>query len=276
MRSPLVTFALCWVALPVGLTPMEADAQVQCGDTITEDATLQENLSCLTGLTLVGPASLDLNGYSVSCDCPRVIAVTGRQARLHSGTVAISSGGPRVTLTGEGHHRVHDVQISGARGAAIAIVSPRNLIVHNRISSIVSTPAVDVLAEHNVIRNNEITTFLGAVMVAFPKNRILGNHISTLDGTPLTLHGLANRTHVRDNIIRAGGDEQFRPAGIEVDTDRNIIVHNEVTRYKEGIKLEQGAERNRVIRNTAINSLNLDLVDENVDCDGNIWAAEHF
>lgn len=270
MRCPPVIYALCSIAIAVSLKPERADAQVQCGDTITEDAVLDRDLSCLDGLMLVGPATLDFNEHFVTCDCAPTIIVTGRRARLHSGVVF-----SLVTLAGDGSHLVRDVRIDG-RGIGLSIVSSRNVIVHNRIGGFFF-PAVEVLAERNVIRDNSISTSAqDGLWVSFPRNRIIGSMISTLAGNALTLYGLGDRTHVMDNII-LGGDTPFsNGVGIEVSTDHNLIMANEVSAYVEGIKLKQGAKKNKVNRNIAIDNLEFDLVDNNPDCEKNIWAKNQF
>ena len=272
----LAIMALC--ALTLAALSEPADAQVPC--TITEDTRLEQDLSlggiggCGNGLTLVGPASLDLNGHSITCgDCSPVVLVTGRRARLHSGRLSPDMQRFTLVLSGEGKHYVHDIETGRSEG--IAIVSPMNTISGNRIRG--RTSAVDILSEKNQIYNNDIVADINPIWVAFPKNQIHRNRILTIQGSGITVYGLGSNTRIKNNTITTeSGLDQSREAGIEFSTDNNHISHNDVSAYEEGIVAREGAERNQIIANESTDNDGFDLVDENFNCDRNHWIRNTF
>jgi parallel beta-helix repeat protein len=85
--------------------------------------TLENDLdSCAPGtpaLTIVGPATVDLNGFSVTClpsgsQTAAGIVVVGKRATVRNGTVQLCSTGVR--LLGEGAHRVEQITVATSDG----------------------------------------------------------------------------------------------------------------------------------------------------------------
>ena len=109
-------------------------------------------------------------------------------------------------------------------------------------------------------------------MVAGPSNRLINNVVrpqGQLPGIVLTEAGPS--TTVLGNAV-AGAT-----VGIAVDSDRNLIVANDVRDNQEdGIRLATGAESNVVLGNQARSNGGFDLFDGNPDCDANLWVANQF
>ena len=95
----LTIFGVAMVGLA---TSSQVSAQVACGDEITGDAVLEGDLQCAEkpALTVTGPGSLDLGGFTVTClDNGTGIQVVGN-ARLTNGKVTACNDG--LALSGRG------------------------------------------------------------------------------------------------------------------------------------------------------------------------------
>jgi hypothetical protein len=62
-------------------------------------------------LTVIGPATLDLGGFTVGCTAAPGLVVRGRAANVSNGTFTFCS--PAVTIEGEGRHSLTAVLTSG-------------------------------------------------------------------------------------------------------------------------------------------------------------------
>ena len=108
-------------SLLLGLTgppfTAQAQAQVMCGDIIGDEpgekkVVLQQTLEDCDGveaaLTVIGPATLDLNGFEVNCDdqdgdgsVPHGIIVKGGRAKIKNGRVEGCARGMWLTESGK-------------------------------------------------------------------------------------------------------------------------------------------------------------------------------
>ena len=92
LSSRLASFGGLVLALAVSTSPAMA---VKCGDTITKNTVLTANLPCKVSpaLFVKGPATLDLNGHTVSCttndgEYSEGITISGKGATIKNGIVS--------------------------------------------------------------------------------------------------------------------------------------------------------------------------------------------
>jgi parallel beta-helix repeat protein len=249
---------LLLILAPVGA----AAGPVGCGDIITEDTVLDQDLDCSgtearTALTVEGPATLDLNGHVLTCDVRAFgVALTRGRARLVDGTVTGCIFA--VALVGDGRHTVRDVTLTE------------------------NTVGIDSESPGNRIERNWVDHFGQAIRVIAPDNRVIGNYIDgTGPSTPpaptpnlgIELAGrpdsAADSTTVIGNVVIGS------IRGIELNTDGNAIRANQLSDNTFGIVVEIGAESNVLTGNHAEGN-DVDLLDENFDCDDNDWRGNSF
>jgi len=200
-----------------------AEAQVACGDVIgpNETVVLQGNLErCGPGpaaLTVVGPATLDLNGFSVICQSAGVdtavgIVVVGKRATLRNGTVQICQRG--VHVLGEGSHRIEGVTVavadagSGRLGEGFRVESSGNRLIDN--ASLQSGDS-------------------GFLVLGASGNRLIGN-LSFFNAFGFQLAS-TERTTLRDNVASRNTNRGFL---LDRGT-RNTVVDNTATDNSVGI-----------------------------------------
>ena len=243
---------------PVG----PAAGQVACGDTITEDTVLDQDLDCgrfggfgLFALTVEGPATLDLNGHVLTCNPsappPGGVLLDGTRARLVDGTV---TGCPfqAVLVRGGGGHTVRDVTLT-QNSVGILVVSSGNLI------------------KRNSLEDNDHP----GIQVSGSDNRLIGNHINgvivprDVVGVGILLTTFADSTTVIANVVTGMDDE-----GIIVQTNENTIRANKLSGNRIGILVS--GQSNTLTGNIATGNDEDDLIDENAGCDDNDWHGNTF
>ncbi|CAH0992068.1 hypothetical protein SIN8267_02183 [Sinobacterium norvegicum] len=104
--------ALCCLAFSAINTPVYA---LECGDVITTPSFLFKQLSCSESpaLTVVGPATLSMNGFSVTCDSQEGgvgILLSGSDGFISGGEVSGCRQG--VVVDGSGGHSVFGMTVS--------------------------------------------------------------------------------------------------------------------------------------------------------------------
>jgi hypothetical protein len=195
--------------------------EVNCGDTITEEVVLQRDLDCELGagehgLTVQGPATLDLGGFNVSCEGnggDSCVVLVGAGARLQSGGVhtgrrdglfpdPASSPTPAVRVAGAGGHTVEGIDaFAGYEAVAstcFVVESDGNRLQDNRAfgrqsfyvegndnfltenTSLQSSDfAVEIRGANNhLLQNTLISGESTAILVDGPNNVIIGNQIA--------------------------------------------------------------------------------------------------
>ena len=297
------------VGLFVGSDLASAQAKrhgLQCGDTITRDTVLRRVLDCgeaggAFGLSVQGPATLDLDGHGVRCSSddntgPGVcVILVGEGARLKGpgGVGARDVTGTAIAVAGDGGHRVSDVNWSSGETDGIQVISDNNTLEGNFGDG---NPGFVITGNGNILEGNtdisrDVASFLvlGAeniltrntvlgdfgIGVRGPSNRLINNVVRAQD--PANSHqgiGLgkdAASTTVLGNVVVGAS------IGIPVASDRNLIVANDVRdSQQDGIRLAAGAESNVVLGNQARSNGGFDLFDGNPDCDANLWVANQF
>jgi parallel beta-helix repeat protein len=242
-------------------------AQVACGDTVRSDARLTANLSCSSdpALTVIGPASLDMAGFGITCTSPTAdgIVIRGSGARLLSSARRgrVSGCDDGVKLRGIGRHSVTDIWSDGNASDGFEIESRNNRLQRN-------------LATNNRDQGFEVAT---------PGNQLNGNAVRRNDDG-FRIHGSGNR--LRSNTARnnrsdgialergAGGSlivgnvsRDNRGRGLDLQSNNNTIQANLIVDNRDdGIRVRRDAENNRLTLNRA-NDNRTDMRDDNPSCD---------
>jgi parallel beta-helix repeat protein len=275
-------------------TAAPAAAQVRCGDVIGPDqsVTLDRELSgCAPGaaaLTVVGPATLDLNGFSVICqdagvNTPLGIVVVGKRATVRNGSVQRCSTG--VSVLGEGSHRIENVVAAlGDKGVApggegFVVESDGNLLTGNTAVQNSAEGFRLIEVDRNRLTDNR-AFFNGAsgfeVLVG-RRNSLRGNVANDnslfgffLDGGSFTPGG--GRNKLEDNSA-SGNQQGFfvdsedgsrldgntanenREDGIFVVLTRSVRVSDNEANDNGGSGIIVASAKNtRITRNTALNN----------------------
>jgi parallel beta-helix repeat protein len=274
-----------------------AQAQVSCGDTITSNMELTENLVCTDQpgtrvLTVTGPAKLDLNGFSVICDDgddpdDDGIVLEGRSAKLQNGTVARCDDGVR--LEGDGHHTVSGVITLQNDGDGFDVRSNHNHLVRstgllNESDGFEINGDFNVVAmSHGVANRNEGIDLDGGDGNQVANNTVLGNSTGDAGNGGLEVSDGSDDNHVISNFVAANDAHESDEAGIVLlGGDGNNVKGNTVrANRRNGILARDGSEDNSFQGNTATgnniaDSGDHDLSDDNDDCDNNKWKGNKY
>jgi parallel beta-helix repeat protein len=241
-RSLVGILIMAALALAFGGTDASASRErVRCGDTITQDTKLKNDLvNCPNNGIVIGAddITLDLNGHTVDGDgvvgCEELYACDfGVDNGAGHRGVTIKDGSIRefataVVVLGADHNRLHGVSSShNILGGVLLIESPRARIEQNSISAnglttdqagLIVFDSSDVRIDGNsVFDNGDIGMFLQGV----DDSRVERNSVSGNPEAGVILDG--NRNEVSGNRASRNGD------GISVGGDSNTIVSNRVS-----------------------------------------------
>jgi parallel beta-helix repeat protein len=225
-----------------------AQAQVNCGDTITTPAVLTEDLFCGgfdPALTIVGPeGSLDMRGFTVSCEGTTAdgIELEGDGAVLRNGVV--TSCGDGVRLQGEnGRLSRMIVEDNSDVGVFVADDAGSGNLVRDTIS-----------------RNNGDDGFsdFSAGGNTYERNVATGNELNGFQ-----IGSISSGNTLRHNLAANNGLH-----GFEIDNDNHLVTQN-VAKENEGDGFQIQESNNRVTLNLALKNLG-DGIDVGLDGTGNI------
>jgi hypothetical protein len=260
----------------------------ECGDVITKSARLDRDLICTSdpALTIDG-GSLDLNGFTVSCDRTVVgVLLEGRGAHLKDG--AVTGCELAVWVAGSGKHRIQGLTAS-ASNQGVLVESDGNRLSHSNVLRGLNDAAVQVNGSNNHLRSNSIAGSLDqGFEINGNDNRIIGNRIGAV-AEGVQLAGNGNRVARNDIIgttdrgveVREGAHviEHNRIAdgtadGIAIFSDGNDVARNVILKHADQGLFVSGfantLERNRVLLSGT------DLTDATEDCDDNQWQNNTF
>ena len=292
-------------------TPAAHAQTVGCGSVIGPNANvvLTADLACtrLTGgITVIGPATLDLGGHVITCapETDRAIAVTlvGKRAQLKNGSIAGCKVG--VELAGDGRHRVEQIAAtlnveaafrmdSGANtlrgntgagttsGIDFVVRSDRNLLVGNTTAIDGLPPApigFRVVGSRNRLRGNTSANhrqFGFHLDFASERNVLHGNTASGNGSSGIQVDGL--RTSLTGNAVLANGHEGILVNGSGARLTRNEVRDN----GSSGIRLFQDVGDAVIAHNTVLGNDRRDLgawdlEDDTPGCSTNRWRANVF
>ena len=276
---------------------------VECGDTITGSTRLERDLICTNDPALtVDGGVLDLGGFTVVCDHPPPppvppatgvgILLEGEGARLSDG--AVTGCFVAVQVAGDGGHTVRGLTAS-AGNQGILVESGGNRVLDSHILRGLEDAAVQVNGSDNLLRGNQVA---GSSDQGFEingsDNQIVGNSIGGV-AEGIQLEG--ERNHVLRNRIVGATDRGIDVRGLVEPTGGHVIADNLIVDGVDGIATLESSNGNRISRNTIYGNsdqgifagtlgntiegnralLNtVDLQDNTVDCDDNLWRDNEF
>ena len=264
----LIRLLLCLAAIVCGvlvLGPSPADAShVQCGDTLTADATLDTDLlDCPNNGLVIGVdgVTLHLNGHLIDgdatefADCPqREICDAGVVIDGHDG-VTVRDGSVREFGIG--------VLVSGSRESRIVGISSSN---HEFFGAVLGgstrSEVRDSSLSHNVAPEGD-----GLGLFGSDDNKIVGNSIEDNPGPGIHIEdstaNLVKRNRMAKNgpaMLVEGDDNEIRRNRIAhgggilvVKANDNAIVANRISRASDALGVEKGSG-NLVAFNTVIDA----------------------
>ncbi|WP_444932795.1 right-handed parallel beta-helix repeat-containing protein [Microbulbifer sp. JTAC008] len=227
---------------------------VDCGDVITEPATLTEDLVCeftdAPALTIQGPTgSLYMNGHSLTClgsDAGNGIVLIGTSAELSTGTV--NGCNDAVLLLEAGGHTVYGINALLPLDDAIVVSSDSNIVTGNYAlgDGNDSDDGIDINGNLNFISQNIIELSGDEGMeVDGTSNTIIGNTITGSDSDGVELDG--DFSVFVSNIVQDNDN-----TGIEIEGSSCTVSNNTTTENgSSGISLEFSASNNGISQNTS-------------------------
>lgn len=279
MRAmPIVALAL----LGAGVTSPAGAQEPGCTLVVTEDTTLDRDISCSDGaaIEIAAPGiTLDLGGHTVTggedgIANPGFDRVTIRNGRLDTDGVGVS-------LTGAQRNVIEGLRLFTAIQSTIRLVdSDHNRIVGNRSSGYRAGIDLREGSDRNLVSgNSEGEAYGGTRVTDSDHNLIVGNRFRMFETSALVLtRSLGNRiahnrlqgTYEAEVVLRAShgntvshNDISARnpasspppPAGVMLeDSNRNHIRHNSMTEQVTGLAITSG-RRNLLARNRAFGNV---------------------
>ena len=284
---------------------------IGCGSVVGPNQTvvLDANLACTRvtgGITVVGPATLDLGGRLIGCaaEADRAIGVTlvGKRAQLRNGSVLGCKVG--VEMADDGRHRVEQVVATANVEAAFRLDSDASTLRGSTGGGTTSGIDFVVRGDRNLLDGN--TTLVAGLQPAPIGFRVLGN-ANRLRGNTAANHGQQGfdvSFPFERNVLQGNTATGNGSAGIAVDTLRTSVTANSVfANRREGIFLTASSSRvtrndvhdngtmgirilggvggNVVSRNTVLNNDRagvgtFDMLDPTPGCGTNRWSANVF
>lgn len=264
----------CAAAILFLMTPVCAFG-VDCGDVITTDTTLTADVGpCASDtdpvLTVVGPATLNLNGHGVHCLAgaqPEIgIALEGGKAKLRNGVVE-GCAAAAVSVVGTGGHRIENVVAQRNSNDGFQVFSPRNQLLHNTTSDN-HDDGFMVAATGNRLIGNTAFRDANGFSVSGEHNAVMRNTAVQCD-VGLGISGSRHRA-VDNRVVRGGY------LGITVSGSGHLVSANQaIGNHETGISAT--ATATRFFDNVALgNERHGDLHDENATCADNQWRRNVF
>lgn len=283
---------------------------VECGGTLTDGSVrIDGDIGpCVESPALIihGPVNVNFNGFTLECaGAGTGIEITGQNAKVQNGIVLNCQDG--IELRGDGGHQILKMTLTstqmdrGDRGFRIR--SDHNHLVQN-IAERFNGEGFRVEGEGNRLVNNKAlnNSAHGFRLRGNGEHELVNNLAEGNGEEGFRLDSDGNR--LVSNIAIENGDEGFRArdgsgntlinnraegngitdkeAGFRVQSDENLLRNNTaVDNHGDGILLsvdeeEEFAENNEISHNTARDNEGIDLVDENSDCDGNVWFKNRY
>ena len=268
-------------ALAAGLllaVPSAAPAAVTCGQVITQDTTLDADLSCDVNGIVIGASgiTLDLGGHSVSGNGVSILNHGYDDVTIENGSVDVNTVG--IDLEGVQGNVVRNVQLAGLQHGIQLTGSDGNQIVGNRLLSVFVR--LQGGSDDNVVRANSVLGYEAFISVSGSSgNRVVRNVMSGGQQTEVSLyqanHTLVSRNditatlgggvglyqshdnEVTDNVVhgRPNGDNPISVFGILVtDSHANLLARNHFFDTTTGVHVVSGWA-NQLRRNEALTGL---------------------
>jgi len=251
---------------------------VKCGDVIRQDITLLQDLECncqrapgssAFALTVVGPATLDLNSFSVKCetdewvgetDGSAIIKVDGILGVIKNGKV--SRGNFGIVLGDRGHHTVENVIVESTANDGLQINAPFCEVTSsefmNNGNGFFPTSTLLAICEGNLIDCEFIEDSCSPLFDPLNPEKVpcFNGNVS---GDAIDIGENSRYSVVQGNTISRFGDD-----GLTCRGDFNVIMGNtisidegeespRITKSEDGITIR--GVGNQVIGNTILNTI---------------------
>ncbi|WP_444935569.1 right-handed parallel beta-helix repeat-containing protein [Microbulbifer sp. JMSA004] len=258
----------------LGISLSSNISAIECGDIITEPATLTEDLTCSiddpnsAALTIQGPGgSLYMAGFALTCsglDQSNGIALTGSSGELSTGT--INGCNDAIVLSDGGFHTVYGINIFFPLDDAIVVSSNSNAVIGNYTvgDGSDSDDGIDINGNYNYISQNSIESSGDEGMEIFGvSNTIIENTITGSDSDGVELYGNYN-IFVSNTILNNDS------TGIVIGGSSCTVSNNTVTgNGSSGILLQSLASNNGLSQNTSSNNGAYGIYVAGIDVIGN-------
>jgi Right handed beta helix region len=234
---------------------------VSCGDVITKDTTLQNDLTNCPGDGIVIGAdkiTLDLNGHTVDGSCASPGCGHGidnssgyDKVRILDGTVRSFAQG--VTLVGAEKNRLAGLTVSGGAPAVLMSASDRNRISRSSIQGGVSIRVgngVELLdgSDHNELVDSQVRANERGILISGSTGNRLAR--SALGGfaVGIEVNGPFGASEVAaDHTVISHDDISSQVTAIELNADHSVITHNST-----GEELQISGDHNRIEDNDVV------------------------
>jgi hypothetical protein len=256
---------------------------------------------CGTGVRISGggghtviAVNADGNGF---CDegggphAPGIVLDRSDANTIRDGS-ANGNGGGIVMVNGSDRNVVNRQRIDHNCGNAVTVVaaSRRNVVTESQIvgtwgfaDAVFISDSSETTLRQNRIDDTEYREggAVGIRAVNGPNTWIRGNVITRSETAGIDVAGASAGTVVRDNTVAENGLQGG--CGISVRAAKTTIRGNTASRngvpyypFAAGICVHAGATGNVIRENIALDNKDSDLVDENANCDANVWTSNRF
>ena len=209
-----LTPALLLAFLAVVAAPASAN-HVACGDTITQDTTLDSDLTCPGNGLVVGAngVTLDLGGHAIS----------GSGAAFSTGITARQDVTLEDVTIRRGTIRGFDTGVLVEGGGGVAV---RGLSITGNVTGIVIDISFNVVVRHNVIADNS-----GSGLLALDSNtvRVAGNDALRNAGDGIHFGGEVTSSVAEGNVASGNGDDGIEVAEFVAGEVPNTLARNLAT-----------------------------------------------
>lgn len=266
-----------WGALP-GLgqaIPINCGDQVGPGGTYT----LEADVTCVSpdpespdpGFTLVGPVTLNMKGHTLTCGTgTRFGIVMSGQANVRNGTVVGCEEG---VLVNGAQNVIKNLEVSES-GAGIHLeAADDNELRNNTLQGNGLGFWLSDGSDRNLLHNNTATDHsdVGFYLDGGAQNQLKEN-ISTNNRSGFGVTAQTGTQLIKNTAV-GNVDNGF---SVSESTDTTLQKNAATGNGLNGIFVLEEATHNFFIKNTAVGNSAIDLVDENPDCDDNLWKANTF
>lgn len=234
MGSSLAIASTALVAVALSAQPAAA-ADLSCGQVITADTELTQDLVCPAGTDalVIGADGivLDLKGFTVRGPGAYATAYSGVRAAQRTG-VTITNG----TITGFRSAVVLDQTANATVSKVVASDSDQAINLANATGSqilqnTVSGSGRDAIrlggAHGSVLSQNVLTGNQWAITVSNTQGAVVSrNQVDSTRGTGITVFDGSGGTNLSQNVVTGGGEDGIRTA---TDTTGSLLLQNKTS-----------------------------------------------
>ncbi len=285
------------INLLTGLVMVNFAYAVNCGDVLGPGGfyTLKKDINCDTEITVVGPATFDLKGHTITSS-PLIwplIRVEGKHAKIRNGRLKDCA--VCILVGGDGAHKIRHMEVQVGSSDGIIVESNHNRIIGNRVTTAdfaFSVRGHGNLLLRNTANNNHGDGFvISGVNQQLIRNRAKDNinHGISVSGSHHKLIGnKVTGSFLPSRAIDIWGDHHLLIGNISIGNTGNgffvageghlLMGNKSKTNGDSGIMIN--AVDSKMIQNRAFDNgdgvSTFDLYDSHQDCDNNSWINNLF